>query len=57
MAGAKRKYIEAAYDLLARDGLDGVSIRKVAEEVGCSSAALYRHFPDIDNLVAVSSIR
>ena len=57
MAGAKRKYIEAAYDLLARDGLDGGSIRKVAEEVGCSSAALYRHFPDIDNLVAVSSIR
>ena len=57
MAGAKRKYIEAAYELLERDGLDGVSIRKVAEEIGCSSAALYRHFPDIDKLVAVASIR
>ena len=57
MAGAKRKYIEAAYELLARDGLEGVSIRKVAEEVGCSSAALYRHFPDIDKLVAVASVR
>lgn len=57
MAGAKRKYIEAAYELLMRDGLEGVSIRKVAEEVGCSSAALYRHFPDIDKLIAVSSIR
>ena len=57
MAGAKRKYIEAAYDLLRRDGLEGVSIRKVAEEVGCSSAALYRHFPDIDKLTAVASIR
>ena len=57
MAGAKRKYIEAAYELLARDGLEGVSIRKVADEVGCSSAALYRHFPDIDKLVAVASIR
>lgn len=57
MAGAKRKYIEAAYELLARDGLEGVSIRKVAEEVGCSSAALYRHFPDIDMLIAVASIR
>ena len=57
MAGAKRKYIEAAYELLARDGLDGVSIRKVADEVGCSSAALYRHFPDIDKLIAVASIR
>jgi len=29
----------------------------VAEEVGCSSAALYRHFPDVDKLVAVASIR
>lgn len=57
MAGAKRKYIEAAYELLMRDGLDGVSIRKVAEEVGCSSAALYRHFPDIDKLTAVASMR
>lgn len=57
MAGAKRKYIEAAYELLERDGLEGVSIRKVADEVGCSSTALYRHFPDIDKLVAVASIR
>ena len=57
MAGAKRKYIEAAYELLVRDGLEGVSIRKVADEVGCSSAALYRHFPDIDQLIAVASIR
>ena len=57
MAGAKRKYIEAAYELLVRDGVEGVSIRKVADEVGCSSAALYRHFPDIDILVAVASVR
>lgn len=57
MAGAKRKYIEAAYELLMRDGLEGVSIRKVADEIGCSSAALYRHFPDIDKLVAVASMR
>ena len=57
MAGAKRRYIEAAYELLERDGLEGVSIRKVADEVGCSSAALYRHFPDISRLVAVASIR
>lgn len=57
MAGAKRKYIEAAYELLARDGLEGVSIRKVADHLGCSSAALYRHFPDVNMLTAVASIR
>ena len=57
MAGAKKKYIEAAYELLMRDGVSGVSIRKVADEVGCSSTALYRHFPDINKLVAVASMR
>jgi len=57
VANAKRKYIEAAYELLERDGVEGVSIRKVAERVGCSSAALYRHFPDISKLTAVASIR
>ena len=57
MAEAKKKYIEAAYELIARDGLAGASTRKIAEEVGCTSPALYRHFPDIDKLIAVASIR
>lgn len=57
MANAKQKYIEAAYNLLLTDGPTGVSIRRVADEVGCSSAALYRHFPDINKLIATASIR
>ena len=44
----RRKYIDAAYRILERDGLDGISIRKVADEVGCSSAALYKHFANLD---------
>ena len=57
MVGIKRKYIEATYRLLERDGIGGVSIRNVADELGCSSAALYRHFADIDRLTAVASVR
>ncbi len=57
MAETKKKYIEAACELIERDGLAGVSTRKIAEEVGCTSPALYRHFPDIDKLIAVASIR
>ncbi|NTU88952.1 MAG: TetR/AcrR family transcriptional regulator [Actinobacteria bacterium] len=57
MASVKRKYIEATYDILANEGLQGVSIRKVADLIGCSSAALYKHFPDIDDLIAVASVR
>ena len=57
MVGVKRKYIEATYHLLERDGIGGVSIRNVADELGCSSAALYRHFADVDRLTAVASVR
>ena len=57
MAGSKRKYIEATYQLLVRDGLEGLSSRKVAAECGCSNAALYKHFADIDELIAISSVR
>ena len=53
----RRKYIDAAYRILERDGLDGISIRKVADEVGCSSAALYKHFDNLDELVVYASIR
>ena len=57
MTEAKKKYIEATFELIERDGLAGVSTRKIAEEIGCTSPALYRHFPDIDKLIAVASIR
>ena len=57
MTGAKKKYIEATCELIERDGLAGVSTRKIADAIGCTSPALYRHFPDIDKLVAVASIR
>jgi len=57
MVGSKRRYIEAAYKLLLADGLGGVSIRNVAHSAGCTSAALYKHFRDIDHLVRIASVR
>jgi AcrR family transcriptional regulator len=44
--------LDAAYDLYAREGLDGVSMRRVASRVGISATALYRHFEDKDALIA-----
>jgi len=44
--------IEAAARLLATDGLDALSIRKVATEVGSSTMAVYTHFGSKDDLVA-----
>jgi AcrR family transcriptional regulator len=38
--------IGAALVVLRRDGLDGVSMRRVAAEVGVAANALYSHLPD-----------
>ena len=48
--------IETALRLVDRDGLDGVSMRRVAAAVGATPMALYRHVPSkaalLDALVA-----
>jgi AcrR family transcriptional regulator len=48
--------VEAALRLVDRDGLDGVSMRRVAAAVGATPMALYRHVPSkaalLDGLVA-----
>ena len=43
--------LDAAQSLFARDGLDGVSMRRVAARLGITATALYRHFEDKDALV------
>ena len=53
----KRDYIEATYDILCENGMEGFTIRKVAEKGGCSSAALYKHFKDADHLLSLASLR
>lgn len=53
----KRDYIDATYQILSEDGVDGFTIRKVANRVGCSSAALYKHFSDADHLMSLASVR
>jgi AcrR family transcriptional regulator len=43
----REQILDAAYDLLVETGsADKVSTRAVAQRVGCSSPALYLHFPD-----------
>ena len=35
----------------------GVSIRRIAQEAGCTSAVLYKHFDNLDHLITLSSVR
>lgn len=53
----KREYIEATYEILREVGMEGFTIRKVADKVGCSSALLYKHFQDAEHLVSLASVR
>jgi AcrR family transcriptional regulator len=43
--------LEAAADLFASKGYDGVSVSEIGEAVGTAGSALYRHFKDKDALL------
>lgn len=50
-AETRRLIMEAARDMLVKVGYDGVSMRKIAEEIEYSPAAIYVHFKDKDELI------
>ena len=41
-----RQIVAAARELLEQDGLEGLSMRRVAERVGIRAPSLYKHLPD-----------
>ncbi|MFI7128687.1 TetR/AcrR family transcriptional regulator [Nonomuraea sp. NPDC050153] len=47
----RRRVIDAAADLLAREGRDAVTTRAVAAAAGVQPPAIYRHFDDMDGLL------
>jgi AcrR family transcriptional regulator len=51
----KNALINAGVKILARDGVGGLSLRKVAKQAGVSHAAPYAHFADKQALIAAIS--
>jgi AcrR family transcriptional regulator len=51
----KNALIEAGAEILSEEGVDGLSLRKVAGRAGVSHAAPYAHFPDKQTLIAAIS--
>jgi len=47
----KQDIILAAFDIACAEGLDSVSIRKVADRLGCSIAPIYVNFADAEELL------
>lgn len=50
-------FIEATEKLIREEGIDALSIRKIASEAGYNSATLYNYFEDLEHLVLFASVR
>ena len=49
---SRERILAAAGDLVARDGIDGLSMRRLAQELDVWPMGLYRYFHDKEELVA-----
>ncbi|MBS4219608.1 TetR/AcrR family transcriptional regulator [Bacillus sp. FJAT-49711] len=47
---SKEQIIEAAFEIAKTEGMDSISIRKVAEKLGSSIAPIYVNFNEVDEL-------
>lgn len=51
----KNALIKAGVEILSQEGIEGLSLRKVAQRAGVSHSAPYSHFPDKQSLIAAIS--
>ena len=51
----KNALIQAGVEILSKEGIQGLSLRKVAQRAGVSHNAPYSHFPDKQSLIAAIS--
>jgi len=49
-------FIEATQKLIQSEGIDGLSIRKIATEAGYNSATIYNYFQDLEHLTLFASV-
>lgn len=50
-AETQQKILDAARELFAREGYEAVTVRRIAEAIEYTPAALYNHFPDKEALM------
>lgn len=50
-------FIEAADEIIEHEGIEGVTVRKVADIAGYNSATLYNYFENLDHLIYFASIK
>jgi AcrR family transcriptional regulator len=50
-SGLKPAILDAARKLCFSEGVDGISARKIARQVGCSATAIYLHYENVDDVL------
>ena len=53
----QRRFIEETYRIISTEGREALSIRRLARDMHCNSANIYRYFKDLDELVTYASLR
>ncbi|MEH3131614.1 MAG: TetR/AcrR family transcriptional regulator [Mycolicibacterium neoaurum] len=51
-ARVRRQIIEVVFELIARDGIGGLSYEQIAERAGVNKTTVYRNWPDRATLIA-----
>lgn len=50
-------FINATEELIDEDGIEGITLRKIADKAGYNSATLYNYFENLDHLIFYASMR
>lgn len=53
----KKVFIRTAYQIIEKEGIDALSIRRLAKAIGCNLANLYRHFECQEELIVYASLK
>lgn len=53
----KNYFIEAACDIIKKDGVKGLNIRKVADMAGYHYSTIYKYFKDFPHLIANAAVQ
>jgi AcrR family transcriptional regulator len=58
LMGSSLGYQDAkkTYEMLQTEGIENITIRHIGARAGCTSAAIYKHFEDLDHLLTFASI-
>ena len=52
-----RYFIDAASEIIENEGVEAITVRKVADLAGYNSATLYNYFENLDHLISMASLK